>query len=420
MDSPEATLKIQGQSGDDEEKLEAVVDLLLKVEGRWLPLVWAASDNHEAVSKLLLIKANLDAKGEDGQTPMLWAAANGYEEVIKLLLDAGKVELDAKDTGGQAPLLLAARNGHQGVVKLLLDTGKVDIDTRDEHGGTPLGGQDNGRTPFWLAAEAGHAGVMLLLRETGKINLDIQDKDGQTPLLLAANSGYDEVLWLLFETSRVDPNVKDKYGRTPLMWAAKNGHTTVAKVLLQTGKVDPDAQDRDGRTPLWFAAQNGYEEVAKLLLGTGKTWVLHFSKISDTRECGLISGITDEKIINQLENAVLDGSDVDVYLRHRTNRRDILMSVTMNMIWEYTFTRYLFGMSREQRQTLKELEKMLSEAGPPEAVRQWRAVTLTLLSKRNSFKRQRDQDTEAVVQAIFQTMCTIPSPPSQEMSSNPS
>jgi hypothetical protein len=39
-------------------------------------------------------------------------------------------------------------------------------------------------------------------------------------------------------------------------------------------------------------------------------------------------------------------------------------------------------------------------------------VTLTLLSKRGSFKEQRNLDTEAVVQAVFQTLCKILPPPS--------
>ncbi|KAI8684129.1 hypothetical protein NCS57_00078400 [Fusarium keratoplasticum] len=141
-------------------------------------------------------------------------------------------------------------------------------------------------------------------------------------------------------------------------------------------------------------------------------WVLRFSKFSDMRACRLTSEINDEKIIDRLDNAVLDGSDVDIYLRDRVKRRDIFMSMTMHMVWEFIFTRYLFGMDREQRQKLKSLEKLLTEVGPPEAVRRWRAVTLTLLSKRDSFKRQRDLDTEAVVQAIFQTLCKILPPPS--------
>ncbi|KAI0141086.1 hypothetical protein F4776DRAFT_547284 [Hypoxylon sp. NC0597] len=141
-------------------------------------------------------------------------------------------------------------------------------------------------------------------------------------------------------------------------------------------------------------------------------WVLRFSKFSDMRACRLTSEINDEKIIDRLDNSVLDGSDVDDYLRDRVRRRDIFMSMTMNMIWEFVFTRYLFGMDREQRQKLKSLEKLLLEVGPPQAVRQWRAVTLTLLSKRPAFGDQRNQDTEAVVQAIFQTLCMILPPPS--------
>lgn len=141
-------------------------------------------------------------------------------------------------------------------------------------------------------------------------------------------------------------------------------------------------------------------------------WVLRFSKFSDMRACRLTSELNDEKIIDRLDNAVLDGSNVDNYLNDRVRRRDIFMSVTMTMIWEFIFTRYLFGMDREQRQKLKALEKLLLEVGPPKAVRQWRAVTLTLLAKREVFEDQREQDTEAVVQAVFQTLSVILPPPS--------
>lgn len=141
-------------------------------------------------------------------------------------------------------------------------------------------------------------------------------------------------------------------------------------------------------------------------------WVLRFSKFSDMRACRLTSEINDEKIIDRLDNAVLDGSDVDQYLNDRVKRRDIFMSLVMYMVWEHVFTRYLFGMDREQRQKLKSLEKLLLDVGPPQAVRQWRAVTLTLLSKRDAFKEQRDQDTEAVVQAVLTTLSVILPPPS--------
>ncbi|KAK6587221.1 hypothetical protein PZA11_000511 [Diplocarpon coronariae] len=70
-------------------------------------------------------------------------------------------------------------------------------------------------------------------------------------------------------------------------------------------------------------------------------------------------------------------------------------------------------MDREQRQKLKALEKTLSEVGPVAAVHQWRATTLTLLAKREAFHRQREQDTQAVVDAIMGTLSEILPPPSQ-------
>ncbi|KAH8648995.1 hypothetical protein BGZ60DRAFT_520920 [Tricladium varicosporioides] len=141
-------------------------------------------------------------------------------------------------------------------------------------------------------------------------------------------------------------------------------------------------------------------------------WVLRFSKFSDMRACRLTNEINNDKTIDRLDNAILDGADVDGYLSDRVKRRDVFMSMTMTMIWEFIFTRYLFGMDREQRQKLKSLEKLLSEVGPVAAVHQWRATTLTLLSKRTAFVQQREQDTEAVVHAIMGTLSEILPPPS--------
>lgn len=141
-------------------------------------------------------------------------------------------------------------------------------------------------------------------------------------------------------------------------------------------------------------------------------WVLRFSKFSDMRACRLTSEINNDKTIDRLDNAILDGSDVDSYLSDRVKRRDVFMSMTMTMVWEFVFTRYLFGMDREQRQKLKSLEKLLSEVGPAAAVHQWRATTLTLLSKRETFVQQREQDTRAVVHAVLETLSEILPPPS--------
>jgi len=68
-------------------------------------------------------------------------------------------------------------------------------------------------------------------------------------------------------------------------------------------------------------------------------------------------------------------------------------------------------MDREQRQKLKALEKILAEVGPPRAVAQWRATTLTLLAKRPAFGKQCTLDTEAVAHEIFGVLCQLLPPP---------
>jgi myosin heavy subunit len=141
-------------------------------------------------------------------------------------------------------------------------------------------------------------------------------------------------------------------------------------------------------------------------------WVLRFSKFSDMRACYLASEIRDEVVVDRIENAILDGSDVDSYLADRVKRRDVFMSVVMTMIFDYIFTRYLFGMDREQRQKLKSLQNILSEVGPMAAVHKWRATTLTLLSRRQAFVAQRAQDTEAVMEEIYKTLAKFLPPPS--------
>ncbi len=158
-----------------------------------------------------------------------------------------------------------------------------------------------------------------------------------------------------------------------------------------------------------------FDALCQSLCSHVQQWVLRFSKFSDSRACYLASEIRDEKIVDRMENAILDGSDVDTYLADRVKRRDVFMSMVMTMTWEYIFTRYLFGADREQRQKLKSLEKTLADSphnNSKQAIHKWRATTLHLLSKRDAFKAQRERDTEAVMQTIFATLATILPPPS--------
>ncbi|KAN0079537.1 Ankyrin repeat-containing domain protein [Elaphomyces granulatus] len=72
----------------------------------------AAQNGYEAL--LLDKNADIEFKGEFGQTPLSWAAENGHETVVKLLLDIKNANFESKDNLGRTPLSRAAENGHRG------------------------------------------------------------------------------------------------------------------------------------------------------------------------------------------------------------------------------------------------------------------------------------------------------------------
>ncbi|KAL9588114.1 MAG: hypothetical protein Q9203_003070, partial [Teloschistes exilis] len=180
--------------------------------------------------------------------------------------------------------------------------------------------------------------------------------------------------------------------------AAKDQIRNLQQQILASKRHSPDssflAPERD---------EDYFDVQCQSLCQHVQQWVLRFSKFSDSRACYLSSEIRDQTIVDRMDNAILDGSEVDLYLADRVKRRDVFMSIVMTMTWEFIFTRYLFGADREQRQKLKSLEKTLSDspATPRAAVHRWRATTLQLLSCREKFREQRAQDTEAVMHTIF-------------------
>lgn len=263
------------------------------------PLMWAAGNGHEAVTKQLLGSsaawAHPDLKeSEFGQTPLSWAAEGGHHGVVKLLLDTGKVTIDSRDNYNRTPLSWAAKGGHYGVVKLLLDTGEVEIDSRDIFNWTPFsraaeGGHDtvvqllldtgnvdinygdkDDRTPLSWAAKGGSDTMVKLLLKTPKIEVNCKDRSGDTPLIVAAKKGYRDIVELLLKTPTIEVNCKDNIGHTPLTVATREGHQDVVKLLLKTPKIEVNCKDIWGDTPLTIAAREGHQDIVKLLLATGK------------------------------------------------------------------------------------------------------------------------------------------------------
>ncbi|KAI8674488.1 hypothetical protein NCS57_00346700 [Fusarium keratoplasticum] len=215
------------------------------------PLLWAATNGHEAVVRLLLDRgAHTEAADKDGRTPLWRAATNGDVAVVRLLLDRG-AHTEAANKDGRTPLWRAATNGDVAVVRLLLDRG-AHTEAADKEG----------RTPLWWATAKGLEAVV------GLLHTGAADKEGWTPLWRAAGRGDKAVVGLLLDRGAHTEAADKVWGLTPLAQAAARGDKAVVRLLLDRG-AHTEAADQGGRTPLWWAAAKGLEAVVRLLLDRG-------------------------------------------------------------------------------------------------------------------------------------------------------
>ncbi len=66
------------------------IDVNMKDEDGWTPLMYAAANNDTKIAQVLLkAGANVEARDKDGRTALIYAAAKNNIEVTKILLEAG-------------------------------------------------------------------------------------------------------------------------------------------------------------------------------------------------------------------------------------------------------------------------------------------------------------------------------------------
>ncbi|PPJ51353.1 hypothetical protein CBER1_10054 [Cercospora berteroae] len=313
-------------------------------------------------------------------------------------LDGGSLqeELEARD------LQLQAKDAEINQIKAMLQPLQdevarlTELSTGLTEANRNLVDDTNGR---YATLQAEHAEAHSKWQETAQELDSMRGEHGRI------TSGMRDIVEAEIASSLADKNAEILRLREQLDIAAEQ--IRALQVQIQSSKSTDFLVQRD---------EDYFDGACQKLCQHVQQWVLRFSKMSDNRVCRLSTDVNDDKIEARLDNAVLDGSDVDRLLGDRVRRRDVFMSVVMTMVWEYIFTRYLFGMDREQRQKLKALEKLLAEVGPPRAVAHWRATTLTLLSKRPQFDAQCALDTEAVAHEIFEILCMLLPPPSSSRS----
>jgi hypothetical protein len=165
------------------------------------------NDNHEAVRIFLSSGVDLEVKDERGWTPLLIATANGKGSLAQLLINSG-ARLIVRDINGFTPLHWAAFLGMSNIVVLLVAKG-VDVDSQSKFKWTPL----------MQACTRGHQSVCSLLIAAGA-NLELTNSDGSTALEIASNKGNQEIVKLLLAEG-ANRNAKDSGGNTSLTLSDK-------------------------------------------------------------------------------------------------------------------------------------------------------------------------------------------------------
>ena len=147
----------------------------------------------------------------DATDDLLAAAKGGTASEVSAVLAAG-ADLNARGERGNTPLHEAARhNPEPSVVAALIKAG-ADPNVRNEHGDTPL------HSAAWRNPEPSVVGALI----KAGADVDARAEDGKTPLHAAAeNNPEPSVVAALIEAG-ADPSARDKDGKTPFDYAKKH------------------------------------------------------------------------------------------------------------------------------------------------------------------------------------------------------
>ena len=107
---------------------------------------------------------DVNDKSPGGQTALMWAVSNGHNSIVKLLLEQPRVKTNEKDNAGWTALHLAAYgNNAEGARMLLLHPGFNSANLTDNVGRTALG----------VAVSKGKKEVVLELVKHESVSLDL-------------------------------------------------------------------------------------------------------------------------------------------------------------------------------------------------------------------------------------------------------
>jgi ankyrin repeat protein len=214
----------------------------------------AVKNRVKIVKAMIAAGADVQVKGDNGQTALIDAAARGEENIFRALVDA-HADVNAKNNAGDSALILAAKYGQVELVKILIEKG-ADVNAANVYGENAL---------MMAVSRKCHDTVKALLDNNADINA--VNHNGDSILLKAVATGdYMLVKDLLEKGAEV--NAKNAKGQCPLMVAVRLNKKAVIDALLEKDAYLENA-DQQGDTPLIVAAKLNCLETVKKLTAKG-------------------------------------------------------------------------------------------------------------------------------------------------------
>ena len=175
-------------------------------------------------------------------------------------------DVNARGKRGVTPLHEAAKDGNAEIIPILVENG-ANVNAWDDHIGTSL--------HLAVIYENAHL-IPVLFRHGADINAKIGF--GPAPLHLAVEQGKVDAIFAILKTG-VDVNVTNGDGWTPLHLAARmERRVRVARILINAG-ANVNAKDSEGLTPLDHAIKYKKPDIAELLKAKGTSDTRRFSPI---------------------------------------------------------------------------------------------------------------------------------------------
>ena len=188
--------------------------------------------NEETVLSLIEKGFNVNFQHRHGWTPLIYAVSNGHINVVRILLDNETIDVDREDCIGYTALIQSISKRSFEMVKLLVEH-KADVNKCDYSGISPL---SYAVESYFCSVE--HCflecseEIVLFLIENGA-DVNARHNDDETPLMVAVSGGKENenIVRILIENG-ADLEAVDNDGKTPMDYAVE-ADDTIAKYLKE-------------------------------------------------------------------------------------------------------------------------------------------------------------------------------------------